>query len=295
MATNIYLQVEFGSGNLYQFSKDAKEGFEEHLSKNNKLTYRRYFKEGIYGVYRGTTVRKTDFGKEVSIHMINVNGDNVYINFPLNDQKKNIAAYAKSFITVLPTMQMNYVYRIFPYAMDREGTEYKNYGVSVRHADMHNRTVREDFPLDRLTFAYVKKDGEKVDGDIPAVTWVKAYDGTMQKNSDEQNAYLYNVLMEHAEERTSGASNKVTSDTPPQPYTGGFDNGTSTTPTPEPSAKQTPAPAPAPTPEAKEEAPAAKPAPAPAPAPAPQPEANTGGETDGNTPSAKKKKVDLPF
>lgn len=228
MATNIYLSVEFSTGNLFQYSKEEKHGFEKHVNKNNKVTYRKYWKEGVYGVYRGTSVRKTDFGKDVSIHMIDANGDNVFINFPLLDQNKDIAAYAESFITILPAMQLNYVYRVFPYAMKREKSEYKNYGVSVRHADMHARTVREDHLLERLSYSYEKENGEEVVGDIPKIKWVKNYDNSMKKDCTERNTYLFNVLMANAEEKTQGTSNKVSSDIPPAPYTGTFGNGSTT-------------------------------------------------------------------
>jgi hypothetical protein len=224
--SNIYLQIEFGSGNLFQYSKEEKENFEKHTSIKNKVSYRKYYKEGIYGVYRGTSVRVTDFGKELSIHMINKQGQNIFITMPLFDQKKNIATYAESFITVLPSMELNYVYRIFSWAMEKKGTEYKNYGVSVAHADMEARTINADFPLDKLSYSY-EKDARLVEGDIPPINWEKDFDGSMKKDATERNKYLYNVLMKYAEEKTFGASNKVTGGEAPKPYTGSFDNGSS--------------------------------------------------------------------
>jgi len=106
---NKYLQIEFKSGNLFEYSKEQKEGFEEHKNSKGNVSYRKYYKEGIFGVYKGTTLRDTDFGKEVSIFMVDGNGDNNFISFPLFDQSKNIAAYAESLITVLPSMEQNYV------------------------------------------------------------------------------------------------------------------------------------------------------------------------------------------
>lgn len=239
MANNIYLQVEFSTGNLYQYSKEALEGFERHTNKNKKVTYRKYWKEGVYGVYRGTSVRKTNFGKELSVHMINRNGRNIFISLPLFDQNKNIAAYAESFIGVLPSLEMNFVYRVFPYAMQKKGTEYKNYGVSVAHADMHERTVRSDHPLERLSYTY-EKDGKTVEGDIPAVVWKKDFDDTMKKDCTDRNKYLFDVLMKYAQEKTSGAGNKVTGDEPPKAYTGSFENGTTTETAPEANAEEHP-------------------------------------------------------
>lgn len=278
---NIYLQIEFGSGNLFQYSKQEQEGFEKYTSTNNKISYRKYYKEGIYGVYRGTTIRTTDFGKEISIHMINKQGQNIFISMPIFDQKKNIASYAKSFITVLPALELNYVYRIFPWAMERKGTEYKNYGVSVVHADMDARTVNADYPIDKLTFSY-EKDGEMVEGDIPPVNWVKDYDGSMKKDSTEQNKYLYNVLTKFAEEKTFGASNKVTGGEKPKPYTGTFDNGANANSQVEVDSTE----------DTQEEAPKAE---TKKPAPQKVDEKKVPKAKEESKPSEKEEDVDLPF
>jgi len=214
---NKYLQIEFKSGNLFEYSKEQKEGFEEHKNSKGNVSYRKYYKEGIFGVYKGTTLRDTDFGKEVSIFMVDGNGDNNFISFPLFDQSKNIAAYAESLITVLPSMEQNYVYRIFPYTMEKEGSKYKSYGVSVKHADITDKTVREDFPLARLTYTYTNKSGELVNGDVPAVVWKENFDGSKIKDQFEKNKFLHEVLVKYASESVK-VSNKVTGGEAPRPY-----------------------------------------------------------------------------
>lgn len=215
---NNYLQVEFGTGNMFSYSKDPKDGYEEFKSSKGKISFRKYFREGVYGIYRGTSIRDTNFGKEVSVHMVDSEGTNNYISFPLFDQNKNISVYAEALITLLPALQMNFVYRIFPYAMERKGTDYKNYGVSIKHADMVNKTVREDYPLDRLTYTY-EKDGELFEGAIPKVNWVKTFDGTMKKDQDAKNEFLYNVLQENAT-GSQKMSNKVTGGEAPKAFDG---------------------------------------------------------------------------
>jgi hypothetical protein len=216
---NRYLQIEFKSGNLFEYSKEQKEGFEEHKNSKGNVSYRKYYKDGIYGVYKSTTIRDTDFGKEVSVHFVDVENSNNFINFPLFDQNKNIAAYAESLITVLPSMQENYVYRIFPYTMEKEGSKYKTYGISIKHADMYEKTVREDFPLERLTYSYTKKDGEVVKGDIPAVLWKDNFDGSKVRDQFDRNKYLHEILTKHSSESTK-ISNKVTGGEPPKPHAG---------------------------------------------------------------------------
>jgi len=302
---NKYLQIEFGTGNLFAYSKEEKEGYEEHKSSKGNVSYRAYFKEGIYGIYRGATVRDTKFGKEISLHMIDVDGGNVYISFPLFDQSKNIAIYAEALITLMPAMQMNFVYRVFPYAMEKKGTEYKNYGVSIKHADMHERTVREDYPLERLTYTY-EKEGVLHEGDIPAVKWVKSFDGSMKKDQEEKNAYLYKVLEEHAT-GSQKMSNKVSGGEPPKPFEGTVGGANVDTPN-SPEAKEESKPKaeketiraytqgePTATekPDPEEKALAEKPAPAPVaekPAPAPVAESNAPAQTAGGDAPVK-----LPF
>lgn len=241
MARTIYLQTEFKSGKLFEFSKDPQEGFEPHTNTKGVISYRRYIKEGIYGIYRGTTIRDTNFGKEISIQMVSVENDNIYMSFPLFDQKKSIASYAESFIAVLPAMELNYVYRVLPYAMDND-KGYKNYGVSVKHADMHAKTVREDYPLARLTYTYDKKVGDgyvRTEGDIPAVVWETGVTGDKEKNTKEKDRYLYQVLESNASVYEK-VSNKTTGGEPPKPV-----NGTEA-PTPSNEAPQQNAPAPEP-------------------------------------------------
>jgi hypothetical protein len=227
MSNNKYLQIEFSTGNLFEFSKAEKEGFEQHKSTKGTISFRKYYKEGIFGIYRGSSIRETDFGKEVSIHLVDNDGINNYINMPLFDQKKNIAAYAESFIGVLPSLEANYVYRVFPYSMDKKNSEYKSYGVSVKHADMETKSVREDYPLQRLTYTIVNKEGEVKEGDIPAIKWEENFDGTKVKNTFERNKYLYQVLEKHATGSTKMPQvAKVTGGEPPKPYTQGESKAT---------------------------------------------------------------------
>jgi hypothetical protein len=275
---NKYLQIEFGTGNLFAYSKEEKEGYEEHKSSKGNISYREYHKEGIYGIYRGSSIRDTKFGKEISLHMVDVEGGNVYISFPLFDQNKNIAVYAESLIALMPALEMNFVYRIFPYAVDKKGTEYKNYGVSIKHADMKERTVREDYTLDRLTYTYTK-DGELHEGDIPAVKWEKNFDGTMKKNQDEKNAYLYGVL-EKCATGSQKMSNKTSGGEPPKAFDGTL--GAPAEPAPKKEEPVTVYEQETPKAEEEKEAPKAE-EPKAAEAPAPVAE----GEP--------KKKVDLPF
>ena len=99
---NIYLQHEFSTGKVYEFSKEAKEGFEEHTSTKGKVTYRGYYNKGLYGILKDVSVRDSKFGREISVAMTDKFGNTVYFNLALYDQKDNITDYAQSLIRVLP-------------------------------------------------------------------------------------------------------------------------------------------------------------------------------------------------
>lgn len=288
MARNIYLQVEFKTGNLFEFSKEEKEGFEEHKNSKGVVTWRKYYKEGAYGIYRGTSIFDSNFGKEVSIHLVDAEGNNCYIKLPLFNQDKSIAPYAESFITVLPAMEKDFVYRVFPYAMEKEGTKYKNYGVSVMHADMFEKTVRSDYPLERLSYSYTTKDGEKVEGDIPEAIWEEAADNSKVKNSRERDKYLYKVLEENAT-GSQRMSNKVEGGEPPKKYS---TNGTpSQTPKKEEEKKETIVAYEQESNKVSKEEEKETPAPAPAPVSAPAPQK----VVTANATPENEDEVELPF
>jgi len=172
--------------------------------------------------------------------------------------------------------------------MEREGTDYKNYGISVKHADIQEETVRDDYPLELVSKAYYKKEGDNqvlVEGDIPAEVWEKKA-GKNKKNCDARDEYLFNLLTSVAKNNTSTAKSE-----------GSTEKGEPPVPAKAPSASgsQPPAPAAQPT-AAQPPAPATESAPAPtvvyeqgtdvnAPAPATTNVATTEGGT----------KVELPF
>ncbi len=201
---NIYLQVDFKTGNIFQFSKTAQEGYESHINTKGTESWRKFFKKGLYAKLKGVSVRDTDFGKEISIYTENKSGDNVYLNFPLFDQKKNLASYAESFITVLPSLKLGEVYRFFPYNIKGENDKYANTGVSVVRADLESESVIEGAAKPtRLTYSYTSKEGVAVVGDIPADIWEEDFDGSRTKNSKAKNKFLYDTLMKHCTQSNS--------------------------------------------------------------------------------------------
>jgi hypothetical protein len=194
---NIYLQVDYSTGNIFQYSKTNQEGYESHINTKGTESWRKIYKKGLYAKLESVSVRESNFGKEISLATKLSNGDNAYLNFPLFDQKKNLASYAESFITVLPSLKIGESYRFFPYNIKGENDKYANVGISIVLANLESESVIEgaEKPA-RLSYSYTK-DGVAVVGDIPAVIWEDDFDGSKSMNSKAKSKFLYDVLMKN--------------------------------------------------------------------------------------------------
>jgi len=200
MATK-YLQINYQDGNIFQFSKTEQEGYEPHTNTKGTISYRKIYNKGLYGTLKGVTIRESDFGKEISIAVVDNVGDNVYLNLPLFDAKKNLASYAESFITVLPQLKLGNPYRFYAYNIKEEGQKYSKVGISVAHADIQAETADKENKITKLSYTYTK-DGKEVKGDVPAILWEEDYTGARTMNATAKNKYLYDVLMANVGEST---------------------------------------------------------------------------------------------
>lgn len=210
---NIYLQVDFKTGNIFQFSKNIQEGYESHINTKGVESWRKIYKKGLYAKLESISVRDSDFGKEISLATKLGKGDTAYLNFPLFDQRKNIASYAESLISLLPSLKIGESYRFFPYNIKGENDKYANIGVSIVLADLANDSVKEGVDkLARLTYSYTSKDGVAVVGDIPAVVWEEDYTGAKTMNQTAKNKFLYDTLTKHVS--TSATSSAQPTPTP---------------------------------------------------------------------------------
>ena len=81
----VYLQLEFSTGKIFEYSKEAKEGYEEYTSTKGKVSYRKYHR-GVTGELDSVSIRDTQFGQEISVSL-KQEGTVVYLTFGLMDQK----------------------------------------------------------------------------------------------------------------------------------------------------------------------------------------------------------------
>lgn len=299
MAKSIYLSIEFGSGRLYEYSKKEKEGFEEFEGKNG-ISFRRYLNKGLYGIFQGVSIRSSDFGDQLSIHMKDIDGNNVYTSVPLFDNNGSIGDYAADLIAYLQDLKVDYMYRIYPYAIDNEGQNgkvYTNRGISIKYSvdDLAEEEVRDDYEVVKLTqsrYTGSRDNRTLVEGDIPAKEWTEKL-GKPVLNTDARDQYLYEILMENAEDARKSkkkSGNKTE------------EGSTSKGPAPAPAPASTPTEGgeivyrqgdPVPGNEEKVEAPVPAPAPASTSAPAPEKTAEAPVKATKTEPQAEKGK--LPF
>jgi hypothetical protein len=95
--------------------------------------------------------------------------------------------------------------------MDKEGSDYKTYGISVKIANVLEETAEEE-SIPKLSYAYTK-DGVKVEGDVPEVVWTEKL-GKRIMNTDAKDEYLYNVLISNAKDARKGTTPASTSSAP---------------------------------------------------------------------------------
>lgn len=202
----VYLQLEAGSGNLFEYSKEPKEGFEKHVSINKSTqtettSYRKYHKEGVFGTLSSFSTRESERGgqKIMELSIVMDNGDTrFYINFPLKDAKGYIQSYAVAAIAYLPALVEGKAYRIFPYAIPRkDNPTKKNYGVAINFARLSDNAVDKDNKITQLTYEAQSKDGKITPGDIPRVIWNDVA-GAMIGDGTNRTVYLWDILQKHS-------------------------------------------------------------------------------------------------
>jgi hypothetical protein len=183
-----YLQLEFSTGLFFIYSKDEKQGFDKHTSTKGNVSYRKYYKDGVTGILESVSIYEGKFGNQISMNI--KNGDDVfYVPVDIADQKGNIDTYAESLIKLLPNLEKGQEVTVRGYNFIPEGDKYSKIGISISSNGEKLKAA--------LTNAYVNKEGEAVDGDIPALVWKKDALGKNKPSAVSQEAkndYLLNVL-----------------------------------------------------------------------------------------------------
>lgn len=159
-----YLQLEFGSGHFFDYSKEEKEGYVKHTSTKGNVSYRKYFKDGVSGILESVSIYDGKFGQQISMNV--KDGDEIYyLPVDIYDQSKQVDnTYAESLIKLLPLLEKGQNVTVSGYNFKPDDSKYSKIGFSIK--------VSGEKLKSEITNSYYK-DGELVPGDVPAIVWVE--------------------------------------------------------------------------------------------------------------------------
>lgn len=186
--TKNYLQLEFTSGLLFDYSKDEKDGYDKHVSTKGNTSYRKYYKDGVSGVLESVSIYESKFGNDISMNI--KDGDNIYyVPVSISDQKGNVDTYAESLTKLLPQLEKGMNVLVRGYNFTPEGDKYPKIGISISVDGVKLKS--------EMTNSYINKEGVLVEGDIPALVWKKDALGKNKPSAVSQEAkndYLLQVI-----------------------------------------------------------------------------------------------------
>jgi hypothetical protein len=159
-----YLQLEFGSGHFFDYSKEEKEGYVKHTSTKGNVSYRKYFKDGVSGILESVSIYDGKFGQQISMNV--KDGDEIYyLPVDIYDQSKQVDnTYAESLIKLLPLLEKGQNVTVSGYNFKPDDSKYSKIGFSIK--------VSGEKLKSEITNSYYK-DVELVPGDVPAIVWVE--------------------------------------------------------------------------------------------------------------------------
>ena len=194
-----YLQLEFGSGHFFDYSKEEKDGYVKHTSKNGNVSYRKYYKDGVSGILESVSIYDGKFGQQISITI--KEGDEIYyLPVDIYDQSNQVDnTYAESLIKLLPLLEKGQNVTITGYNFKPEDSKYSKIGISIK---VSGEKIKSE-----ITNSYYK-DGELVPGDIPAIVWVEKL-GKKKPSAasiEAKDEYLLSIL-EREEARLTWKNN----------------------------------------------------------------------------------------
>ena len=199
-----YLQLEFGSGHFFDYSKEENDGYVKHTSTKGNVSYRKYYKEGVSGVLESVSIYDGKFGQQISITI--KEGDEIYyLPVDIYDQSKQVDnTYAESLIKLLPLLEKGQNVTITGYNFKPEDSKYSKIGMSIK--------VSGEKLKSEITNSYYK-DGELVPGDVPAIVWVEKL-GKKKPSAasiEAKDEYLLSILEAEEQRLTWKNSDNQTS------------------------------------------------------------------------------------
>lgn len=123
---NKYVNLDEIQGKFFLSSKERKEGYEEYTSSKGNVSYRFYFNNGVYGVFKGVSLREVEYstGKVKRLQVTMEYGDDLFfIQMPWGSSKIDFSDYVLHFLFCLKNLEKEKAYRINPFVQSRESVQ----------------------------------------------------------------------------------------------------------------------------------------------------------------------------
>lgn len=202
-----YIQSYY-DGTLYEYSKEPKEGFEEHKNSKGDISYRKYYNYGVKGqlvnVSKHTNQRLNN-REELTI-TLNDGGDEYRVTFPvLSNDGTEFDKFTESIVRHLPSLNKGTSYTINNWRMNKgdivngDKVLYTKMGVSFKEGE------------EKVPPALSYQSDNNPEGDIPKVEWkeLAGKNRPTASSKEKKLEYLYNTLNEQIERLSNtNAENK---------------------------------------------------------------------------------------
>ena len=188
-----YLQLDQGKGSFFEYSGSEKEGFEKFESNSGNISYRKYYPKGADGVLESVSLADGKFGKQIQVG-VRATDDVHLFQLDVYDQKDNVSNFAEELIKFIPSLEKGDNIDFNAYNFIPEGEQFSRRGFSIKKdGDKVKRALSNAF--------YKKEDGTLVEGDIPAIKWVKKLDKNKPSlaSLEEKNDYLLDVIVKETD------------------------------------------------------------------------------------------------
>ena len=211
------MATEYGlikyNGDIQFTSKVQTEGYVKYPEDSGNVYFRKTLETGIEGEIVSLVVTKHKFFKgnpEIfQIGILGTDGVTYILDLISRDQDGSYSAMAESLIATLPNLKKGVVYKITPYNFTPEGRDRAVKGISFKVGAEK---------VEKLKQARVFKNGDKLEGEIPAEIWTfNEVKEKWNKDDDEKVLFLKKILDEATKtfERAPYTS-KATSTAPKQ-------------------------------------------------------------------------------
>jgi len=201
--SKVFLKLEGSTGRFFEMQKEEKEGYEKFTSTAGTVSYRKHYKN-VTGELLNTEIRDTQYGQQFQF-VFKTEDSIVKLAVNIFSQDKNVEnRYMESIIKHLPVINKNETYTVSAYNFIPEGEKYPKVGFSFKKGTEKVQSV--------LKNSYYK-DGNLVEGDIPAVKWVEKLGKKKPSTAslELKDEYLLKVLQENNERlKYTGSANTTT-------------------------------------------------------------------------------------